>query len=105
MILNDDVKKVFEKELDLVRNKISLKEDNKHGSLYAFGVGFAGMTYGVFYGVHEAFIAGMVVSAGSLLYRCINNDSLCRLKDDEATIEDILNDPTEFIEVMKKLKK
>lgn len=105
MIFNDDVKKVFERDLDLVRDKISLREDNKRGSLYAFGVGFAGMTYGVFYGVHQAVIAGMIVSAGSLLYRCINNDKLCELKDDEASIEDILNDPSEFIDVMEKMKK
>ena len=103
--MNDNIKTIFEKELDLVRDKIDLKEDNKRGSLYAFGVGFAGMTYGVFYGVHEAFIAGMVVSAGSLLYRCINNDKLCELKDDEASIEDILGDSSEFVNLMKKLKK
>lgn len=63
------------------------------------------MTYGVFYGVHEAVISGMIVSAGSLLYRCINNDKLCELKDDEASIEDILDDSTDFLEAMKKLKK
>ena len=105
MILDDNVKKVFERDLKLVRNKINLKEDNRCGSLWAFGVGFAGMTYGVFYGVHEAVISGMIVSAGSLLYRCINNDKLCELKDDEVSIEDILDDSTDFLEAMKKLKK
>ena len=105
MILDDNVKKVFERDLELVRDKISLKEDNRHGSLYAFGVGFAGMTYGLFYGVHESFIAGMIVSAGSLLYRCINNDKLCELKDDEASIEDVLGDPSEFLKAMEKTKK
>ena len=105
MILDDNVKKVFERDLKLVKNKINLKEDNRCGSLWAFGVGFAGMTYGVFYGVHEAVISGMIVSAGSLLYRCINNDKLCELKDDEASIEDILDDSTDFLEAMKKLKK
>lgn len=105
MILDDNVKKVFERDLKLVRDKINLKEDNRCGSLWAFGVGFAGMTYGVFYGVHEAVISGMIVSAGSLLYRCINNDKLCELKDDEASIEDILDDSTDFLEAMKKLKK
>ena len=49
MILDDNVKKVFERDLKLVRDKINLKEDNRCGSLWAFGVGFAGMTYGVFY--------------------------------------------------------
>lgn len=105
MILDDNVKKVFERDLKLVRDKINLKEDNRCGSLWAFGVGFAGMTYGVFYGVHEAVISGMIVSAGSLFYRCINNDKLCELKDDEASIEDILDDSTDFLEAMKKLKK
>ena len=105
MILDDNVKKVFERDLKLVRDKINLREDNKCGSLYAFGIGFAGMTYGLFYGVNESFIAGMIVSAGSLLYRCINNDKLCELKDDEASIEDILDDSTDFLEAMKKLKK
>ena len=105
MILDDNVKKVFERDLKLVRDKINLKEDNRCGSLWAFGVGFAGMIYGVFYGVHEAVISGMIVSAGSLLYRCINNDKLCELKDDEASIEDILDDSTDFLEAMKKLKK
>ncbi len=105
MILDDNVKKVFERDLKLVRDKINLKEDNRCGSLWAFGVGFAGMTYGVFYGVHEAVISGMIVSVGSLLYRCINNDKLCELKDDEVSIEDILDDSTDFLEVMKKLKK
>ncbi len=105
MILDDNVKKVFVRDLKLVRDKINLKEDNRCGSLWAFGVGFAGMTYGVFYGVHEAVISGMIVSAGSLLYRCINNDKLCELKDDEASIEDILDDSTDFLEAMKKLKK
>ena len=105
MILDDNVKKVFERDLKLVRDKINLKEDNRCGSLWAFGVGFAGMTYGVFYGVHEAVISGMIVSAGSLLYRCINNDKLCELKDDEASIEDVLDDPSEFLEAMKKTKK
>lgn len=105
MILDDNVKKVFERDLKLVRDKINLKEDNRCGSLWAFGVGFAGMTYGVFYGVHEAVISGMIVSAGSLLYRCINNDKLCELKDDEVSIEDILDDSTDFLEAMKKLKK
>ena len=105
MILDDNVKKVFERDLKLVRDKINLKEDNRCGSLWAFGVGFAGMTYGVFYGVHEAVISGMIVSAGSLLYRCINNDKLCELKDDEASIEDILDDPSEFLKAMEKTKK
>lgn len=105
MILDDNVKKVFERDLELVRDKISLKEDNRHGSLYAFGVGFAGMTYGIFYEVHEAVISGMIVSVGSLLYRSINNDSLCKLKDDEASLEDILNNPTEFLNLIKKIKK
>lgn len=105
MILDDNVKKVFERDLKLVRDKINLKEDNRCGSLWAFGVGFVGMTYGVLYGVHEAVISGMIVSAGSLLYRCINNDKLCELKDDEASIEDILDDSTDFLEAMKKLKK
>ena len=105
MNLNDDVLKEFKRDLDLVRDKISLKEDNIKGSLYAFGVGFAGMTYGIFYEVHEAVISGMIVSVGSLLYRSINNDSLCKLKDDEASIEDILDDSTDFLEAMKKLKK
>ena len=104
-MIDEKVRKIFEKELVLVKNKINLKEDNRCGSLWAFGVGFAGMTYGVFYGVHEAVISGMIVSAGSLLYRCINNDSLCRLKDDEASIENILDNPTEFLEAMKKTKK
>ena len=104
-MLDEKTKEVFENELLLIQDKISLKEDNRHGSLYAFGVGFAGMTYGLFYGVHESFIAGMIVSAGSLLYRCINNDKLCELKDDEASIEDILDDSTDFLEAMKKLKK
>ena len=90
----------------MIMLKKYLKEiDNRCGSLWAFGVGFAGMTYGVFYGVHEAVISGMIVSAGSLLYRCINNDKLCELKDDEASIEDILDDSTDFLEAMKKLKK
>lgn len=100
-MLDEKTKEVFENELLLIQDKISLKEDNVKGSLFAFGIGFAGMTYGVFYGVHESVIAGMVVSAGSLLYRCINNDSLCKLKDDEASIIDILNEPDEFL---KKLK-
>ena len=104
-MIDEKVRKIFEKKLVLVKNKINLKEDNRCGSLWAFGVGFAGMTYGVFYGVHEAVISGMIVSAGSLLYRCINNDSLCRLKDDEASIENILDNPTEFLEAMKKTKK
>ena len=104
-MIDEKVRKIFEKELVLVKNKINLKEDNRCGSLWAFGVGFAGMTYGVFYGVHEAVISGMIVSAGSLLYRCINNDKLCELKDDEASIEDILDDPSEFLEAMKKTKK
>lgn len=104
-MIDEKVRKIFEKELVLVKNKINLKEDNRCGSLWAFGVGFAGMTYGVFYGVHEAVISGMIVSAGSLLYRCINNDKLCELKDDEASIEDILDDSTDFLEAMKKLKK
>ena len=93
--------KKFLKKLLLIQDKISLKEDNVKGSLFAFGIGFAGMTYGVFYGVHESVIAGMVVSAGSLLYRCINNDSLCKLKDDEASIIDILNEPDEFLKKFK----
>ncbi len=105
MNLNDDVLKEFKRDLDLVRDKISLKEDNIKGSLYAFGVGFAGMTYGIFYEVHEAVISGMIVSVGSLLYRSINNDSLCKLKDDEASLEDILNNPTEFLNLIKKIKK
>ena len=104
-MIDEKVRKIFEKELVLVKNKINLKEDNRCGSLWAFGVGFAGMTYGVFYGVHEAVISGMIVSVGSLLYRCINNDKLCELKDDEASIEDILDDSTDFLEAMKKLKK
>ena len=104
-MIDEKVRKIFEKELVLVKNKINLKEDNRCGSLWAFGVGFAGMTYGVFYGVHEAVISGMIVSAGSLLYRCINNDKLCELKDDEASIEDVLDDPSEFLEAMKKTKK
>ena len=104
-MIDEKVRKIFEKELVLVKNKINLKEDNRCGSLWAFGVGFAGMTYGVFYVVHEAVISGMIVSAGSLLYRCINNDKLCELKDDEASIEDILDDSTDFLEAMKKLKK
>lgn len=105
MILNDDVRKVFEKELNLVREKIILTEDNKYGCLCSFGIGCLGMTYGAFYGVHETMIAGMFISAGSLLYRCINNEKLCKLKEDEVSIEDILDDPTDFIETMKKLKK
>ena len=105
MNLNDDVLKEFKRDLDLVRDKISLKEDNIKGSLYAFGVGFAGMTYGIFYEVHEAVISGMIVSVGSLLYSSINNDSLCKLKDDEASLEDILNNPTEFLNLIKKIKK
>ena len=100
-MLDEKTKEVFENELLLIQDKISLKEDNVKGSLFAFGIGFAGMTYGVFYGVHESVIAGMVVSAGSLLYRCINNDSLCKLKDDEASIIDILNDPDEFLKKFK----
>lgn len=100
-MLDEKTKKVFENELLLIQDKISLKEDNVKGSLFAFGIGFAGMTYGVFYGVHESVIAGMVVSAGSLLYRCINNDSLCKLKDDEASIIDILNEPDEFLKKFK----
>ena len=105
MDLNDDVLREFKRDLDLVRDKINLKEDNVRGSLYSFVVGFAGMTYGIFYGVHEAVISGMIVSAGSLLYRSINNDHLCKLKDDEASLEDILNDPSEFLKTMKNLKK
>ena len=100
-MLDEKTKKVFENELLLIQDKISLKEDNVKGSLFAFGIGFAGMTYGVFYGVHESVIAGMVVSAGSLLYRCINNDSLCKLKDDEVSIIDILNEPDEFLKKFK----
>lgn len=100
-MLDEKIKEVFENELLLIQDKISLKEDNVKGSLFAFGIGFAGMTYGVFYGVHESVIAGMVVSAGSLLYRCINNDSLCKLKDDEASIIDILNEPDEFLKKFK----
>ncbi len=100
-MLDEKTKEVFENELLLIQDKISLKEDNVKGSLFAFGIGFAGMTYGVFYGVHESVIAGMVVSAGSLLYRCINNDSLCKLKDDEASIIDILNEPDEFLKKFK----
>lgn len=100
-MLDEKTKEVFENELLLIQDKISLKEDNAKGSLFAFGIGFAGMTYGVFYGVHESVIAGMVVSAGSLLYRCINNDSLCKLKDDEASIIDILNEPDEFLKKFK----
>lgn len=100
-MLDEKTKEVFENELLLIQDKISLKEDNVKGSLFAFGIGFAGMTYGVFYGVHESVIAGMVVSAGSLLYRCINNDSLCKLKDDEASIIDILNEPDEFLKNFK----
>lgn len=100
-MLDEKTKEVFENELLLIQDKISLKEDNVKGSLFAFGIGFAGMTYGVFYGVHESVIAGMVVSAGSLLYRCINNDSLCKLKDDEASIIDILNEPDEFLNKFK----
>lgn len=100
-MLDEKTKEVFENELLLIQDKISLKEDNVKGSLFAFGIGFAGMTYGVFYGVHESVIAGMVVSVGSLLYRCINNDSLCKLKDDEASIIDILNEPDEFLKKFK----
>ena len=100
-MLDEKTKEVFKNELLLIQDKISLKEDNVKGSLFAFGIGFAGMTYGVFYGVHESVIAGMVVSAGSLLYRCINNDSLCKLKDDEASIIDILNEPDEFLKKFK----
>lgn len=100
-MLDEKTKEIFENELLLIQDKISLKEDNVKGSLFAFGIGFAGMTYGVFYGVHESVIAGMVVSAGSLLYRCINNDSLCKLKDDEASIIDILNEPDEFLKKFK----
>lgn len=100
-MLDEKTKEVFENELLLIQDKISLKEDNVKGSLFAFGIGFAGMTYGVFYGVHESVIAGMVVSTGSLLYRCINNDSLCKLKDDEASIIDILNEPDEFLNKFK----
>ena len=100
-MLDEKTKEVFKNELLLIQDKISLKEDNVKGSLFAFGIGFAGMTYGVFYGVHESVIAGMVVSAGSLLYRCINNDSLCKLKDDEASIIDILNEPDEFLNKFK----
>ena len=102
MMLDDNTRSFFEKELCLIRNKISLKEDNKCGSLYAFGIGFSGMTYGVLYGVHEAMIAGMIVSAGSLLYRCINNDKLCELKDDETSIEDILGFDDEVLKNFKK---
>ena len=62
------------------------------------------MTYGIVMGANEAVISGMIVSTGSLLYRFLNNEQLCKLKDDEATIEDILNDPSEFIETMQKKK-
>ena len=105
MKLDNDVRTLFENELTLIREKISLREDNVKGSLWAFGVGFSGFTYGVLTGTNEAVISGMIVSAGSLLYRSINNDHLCKLKDDEASLEDILNDPSEFLKTMKNLKK
>ena len=104
MKLDNDVRTLFENELTLIREKISLREDNVKGSLWAFGVGFSGFTYGVLTGTNEAVISGMIVSAGSLLYRCFNNDKLVQLKDDETSVLEIL-DEADVYETLKKLKK
>ncbi len=69
----------MEKYLKVVDDKIQNKEDNVRGGLYMSVVGIMGATYGVLTKSDSAFISGIIVSSGGLIFRVINNIFLDRL--------------------------
>lgn len=76
--------------LKAIDKKIMNKEDNVRGGFYMFGVGIAGIMYGVLSKSDSSIISGMAVSSGSLIFRAINNISLNRLRLEQSTYRYIL---------------
>lgn len=70
----------IEQMLEDVNEKIVKKESNARGSLYMFGVGLAGIAYGVLTKSDSSLMSGIVVSSGSLIFRAINGLSLKGLR-------------------------
>ena len=70
----------IEQMLEDVNEKIVKKESNARGSLYMFGVGLAGIAYGVLTKSDSSLMSGMVVSSGSLIFKVINSLSLKSLR-------------------------
>ena len=78
--MTEQTRKYIEQSLEEVNQKIEKKQDNVRGGLYMFGVGLAGMTYGVLTKSDSSLISGMIVGSGSLLFRMINKVFLNRLR-------------------------
>ena len=78
--MTEQTRKYIEQSLKEVNQKIDKKQDNVRGGLYMFGVGLAGMAYGVLTKSDSSLISGMIVGSGSLLFRMINKVFLNRLR-------------------------
>lgn len=78
--MTEQTRKSVLKTLEIIERKMDIKEDNVRGGLYMFGVGVAGMAYGVLSKSDSSLISGLIVSSGSLLFRAINNMSLNNLR-------------------------
>ena len=78
--MTEQTRKYIEQSLEEVNQKIEKKQDNVRGGLYMFGVGLAGMTYGVLTKSDSSLISGMIVGSGSLIFRAINRISLESLR-------------------------
>ncbi len=78
--MTEQTRKYIEQSLEEVNQKIEKKEDRVQGGLYMFGVGLAGMAYGVLTKSDSSLMSGMIVGSGSLLFRMINKMFLDKLR-------------------------
>ena len=78
--MKEQTRRYILESLEVIDDKIDKKEDNVRGGLYMFGVGMAGMVYGILTKSDSSLMSGMLLSGGSLIFRAINRISLESLR-------------------------
>ena len=78
--MKEQTRRYILESLEIIDDKIEKKEDNVRGGLYMFGVGMAGMVYGILTKSDSSLMSGMLLSGGSLIFRAINRISLESLR-------------------------
>ena len=91
--MREETKRVLENRLNIVNERIFKNEEHIMGGLYAFGVGALGMAYGVLSKSDSSFVSGMIVSSGSLLFRCFYQRQNYYLRDTQYYLRYALKHP------------
>ncbi len=85
--MREDTRNFLEDRLIVIDNKMINKKDNVRGGLYIFGVGILGALNGTISGSFNAYISGMIVATGGILFRAINKRALEKLSWEKYSIK------------------